>query len=198
MNQSPRHPRKETAMDRQKDLPRKTQYRIAAWILAAVSGWLILLLVESALSIPFLHATREDLPRREYTFVSMRVNQDPEDGRRTYLLTVEEEDLPLRIPDLMDSAQLRSRLEAFEAGDRFYCYVDENSASLEAVEMGVYTYVAFYTLEEYQAELAVSLYSLLAIGGVILVISVGASVRCFVKARRCGRETPVAVDDPVS
>lgn len=179
-------------------LPLKTQYRIAAWFLAAVSGWLILLLVESALNIPLLHATHEDFPRREYTFVSLRINEDPEDGRRTYLLTVEEEDLPLRIPDLMDSPQLRSRLEAFEAGDRFYCYVDENSASLEAVEMGVYTYVAFYTLEEYQAELAVSLYSLLAIGGVILVISVGASVRCFMKARRCGRETPVAVDDPVS
>jgi len=198
MNQSPRQPRKETAMDRQKTLPRKTQYRIAAWFLAAVSGWLILLLVESALNIPFLHATREDLPRREYTFVSMRVNQDPEDGRRTYLLTVEEEDLPLRIPDLMDSPQLRSRLEGFEAGDRFYCYVDENSASLEAVEMGVYTYVAFYTLEEYQAELAVSLYSLLAIGGVILVLSVGSSVWCFVKARRCGRETPAIEEAPIS
>ncbi|MBQ7910086.1 MAG: hypothetical protein IJ363_04810 [Clostridia bacterium] len=179
-------------------LPLKTQYRIAAWFLAAVSGWLILLLVESALNIPFLHATREDLPRREYTFVSMRVNQDPEDGRRTYLLTVEEEDLPLRIPDLMDSPQLRSRLEGFEAGDRFYCYVDENSASLETVEMGVYTYVAFYTLEEYQAELAGSLYSFLAIGGVILVLSVGSSVWCFVKARRCGRETPAIEEAPIS
>lgn len=185
-------------MDRQKTLPRKTQYRIAAWILAAVSGWLILLLVESALNISLLHATREDLPRREYTFVSLRINEDPEDGRRTYLMTVEEETLPLRISDLMDSAQLRSRLEAFEAGDRFYCYVDENSASLEAVEMGIYTHVDFYTLEEYQAELAVSLYSLLVIGGVLLVLSAGFSVWFFVKARRCGRETPVAVDDPVS
>lgn len=184
-------------MSRQNTIPLKTQYRIAAWILAAVSAFLILLLVESALNIPFLHATREDLPRREYTFVSMRVNQDPEDGRRTYLLTVEEEDLPLRISELMDSPQLRSRLEGFEAGDRFYCYVDENSASLEAVEMGVYTYVDFYTLEEYQAELAGSLYSFLAIGGVLLVISVGASVRCFVKARRCGRETPVAKETPI-
>ena len=184
--------------DSQNSLPLKTQHYIAAWILAAVSAFLILLLVESALNIPFLRATREDLPRREYTFVSLRINEDPEDGRRTYLMTVEEETLPLRIPDLMDSPQLRSRLEAFEAGDRFYCYVDENSASLEAVEMGVYTYVAFYTLEEYQAELAGSLYSLLVIGGVILVISVGASVLCFVKARRCGRETPVAVDGPVS
>ena len=97
-----------------------------------------------------------------------------------------------------ESPQLRSRLEAFEAGDRFYCYVDENSASLEAVEMGVYTYVAFYTLEEYQAELAVSLYSLLAIGGVILALSVGFSVRCFVMARRCGRETPAIEETPIS
>jgi hypothetical protein len=38
MNQSPRQPRKETAMERQKDLPRKTQYHIAAWFLAAVSA----------------------------------------------------------------------------------------------------------------------------------------------------------------
>ena len=185
-------------MERQKDLPRKTQHYIAAWFLAAVSAFLILLLVESALNIPLLHATHEDFPRREYTFVSLRINEDPEDARRTYLLTVEEEDLPLRIPDLMDSPQLRSRLEAFEAGDRFYCYVDENSASLEAVEMGVYTYVAFYTLEEYQAELAVSLYSLLPIGGVLLALSAGFSVWFFVKARRCGRETPVAVDDSIS
>ena len=184
--------------DSQNSLPLKTQHYIAAWILAAVSAFLILLLVESALNIPLLHATHEDFPRREYTFVSMRVNKDPEDGRRTYLMTMEEETLPLRIPDLMDSPQLRSRLEAFEAGDRFYCYVDENSASLEAVEMGIYTHVDFYTLEEYQAELAVSLYSLLPIGGVILVISVGASVWCFVKARRCGLETPVAVDDSIS
>ena len=185
-------------MERQKDLPRKTQYHIAAWFLAAVSAFLILLLVESALNIPFLHATREDLPRREYTFVSMRVNKDPEDGRRTYLLTVEEEDLPLRIPDLMDSPQLRSRLEGFEAGDRFYCYVAENSASLEAVEMGIYTHVDFYTLEEYQAKLAVSLYSFLPIGGVLLAFSAGFSVWFFVKARRCGREIPVAVDDSIS
>ena len=98
----------------------------------------------------------------------------------------------------MDSPQLRSRLEAFEAGDRFYCYVDENSASLEAVEMGIYTHVDFYTLEEYQAELALSLYSLLAIGGVILVLSVGSSVWCFVKARRCGRETPAIEEAPIS
>ena len=160
-------------MERQKDLPRKTQYHIAAWFLAAVSAFLILLLVESALNIPFLHATREDLPRREYTFVSMRVNKDPEDG-------------------------LRSRLEGFEAGDRFYCYVDENSASLEAVEMGIYTHVDFYTLEEYQAKLAVSLYSFLPIGGVLLAFSAGLSVWFFVKARRCGREIPVAVDDSIS
>ena len=185
-------------MERQKDLPLKTQYHIAAWILAAVSAFLILLLVESALNIPLLHATHEDFPRREYTFVSLRVNQDPEDGRRTYLMTVEEETLPLRISDLMDSAQLRSRLEAFEAGDRFYCYVDENSASLEVVEMGIYTHVDFYTLEEYQAELAVSLYSFLPIGGVLLALSAGFSVWFFAKARRCGRETSVAADDSIT
>ena len=178
-------------MERQKDLPLKTQYRIAAWFLAAVSAFLVLLLVESALNIPLLHATHEDFPRREYTFVSLRINKDPEDGRRTYLMTVEEETLPLRIPDLMDSAQLRSRLEGFEAGDKFYCYVSENSASLEAVEMGIYTHVDFYTLEEYQAELAVSLYSFLPIGGVLLALSAGFSVWFFVKAKRCGRETPV-------
>ena len=177
--------------DSQNSLPLKTQHYIAAWILAAVSAFLILLLVESALNIPLLHATHEDFPRREYTFVSMRVNKDPEDGRRTYLMTVEEETLPLRIPDLMDSAQLRSRLESFEAGDKFYCYVSENSASLEAVEMGIYTHVDFYTLEEYQAELAVSLYSFLLIGGVLLALSAGFSVWFFVKAKRCGRETPV-------
>ena len=184
--------------DTKNSLSLKTQYRIAAWFLTAVSALLILLLVESALNIPLLHATREDLPRKEYTFISLRVDEYPEDGRRTYLITVEEETLPLRIPELMDSAQLRSRLEGFEAGDRFYCYVDENSASLEAVEMGVYTHVDFYTLEEYQTELAVSLYSFLAIGGVILALSVGFSVWCFVKARRCGHGTPIAVDDPIS
>ena len=91
-------------MDRQSTVPIKTQYRIAAWILAAVSAFLILLLVESALNIPLLHATHEDFPRREYTFVSLRINEDPEDGRRTYLMTVEEETLPLQSHGLATAA----------------------------------------------------------------------------------------------
>ena len=168
-------------------LPLKTQYRIAAWFLVAVSALLILLLFESMQNIPLLCATREDFPRKEYTFISMKTNEDPDSGTRSYLISVEEEELPLRISDFMDSAQLRTRLESLEAGDSFYCYIHEDSASLEIVEMGIYTYVDFYTWEEYRGELAESVAAFSILGGVLLILAVVFSVRFFLKARKCGR-----------
>ena len=102
--------------DSQNSLPLKTQHYIAAWILAAVSAFLILLLVESALNIPLLHATHEDFPRREYTFVSLRINKDPEDGRRTYLMTVEELEFydEIECADLFQGNDPRERIMIFQ------------------------------------------------------------------------------------
>ncbi len=176
---------------KQKNVPLKMQYLINAWFLLAFALLPIIVLFQSIQDIHLLRPSYEDYTYKTYTFVSLRELDDSDGGGSQYIITVKEEEKKLRINNLMDSHTLYQGLNTLNDGTTFYCYVAEDGARLEVVEIGLHSdagFDPFYTLDEYKKEMTVSVCFALILCSVFLTLAVIFAIRYFRKAHTCSIE----------
>ncbi len=173
-------------------VPLKIQYLITAWFLVAFALLPILVLFQSIRDIHLLRPSYEDYTYKTYTFASLRELDDSDGGGSQYIITVKEEEKKLHINNLMDSYTLYQNLNTLNEGTTFYCYVAEDRARLEVVEIGLHSddrFDPFYTLDEYKQEMTVSVCFALILCSGFLTLSVIFAIRYFRKAHTCSIET---------
>ncbi len=174
------------------NVPLKMQYLIIAWFLVAFALLPILVLFQTIQDIHLLRPSYEDYTYKTYTFVSLRELDDSDGGGSQYIITVKEEEKKLHINNLMDSHRLHQNLNTLHDGTTFYCYVAEDGARLEVVEIGLHAdarFDPFYTLDEYKQEMTVSVCFTIIMCSVFLILSGIFAVRYFRKAHTCSIET---------
>lgn len=171
------------------EIPPKVQYLIIAWFLVASALLPILVLFQTIQDIHLLRPSYENYTYKTYTFVSLRELEDSDGGGSQYIITVKEEEKKLHINNLMDSHRLHQNLNTLNDGTTFYCYVAEDGARLEVVEIGLHAFDPFYTLDEYKQEMTVSVCFALILCSGFLTLSVIFAIRYFWKAHTCSIET---------
>ena len=77
--------------------------------------------------------TYDELEYREYTFVSYKIDYNPEGGDKFYI-TVEEQDKTLCVGELLTPHKY-DYFDALEAGDKIYCYVYEDGGRIQVAEI---------------------------------------------------------------